>query len=245
MTRFRTVLFDCDSTLTSLEGIDRLAEGRPELAELTAAAMSGRARLEDVYRARLEIVKPGRDAVARLAAEYLENTVADARAVIGALSRAGVDVHVVSGGVLSAVSYFAGALGLAPDSVHAVDVHFDDNGEYAGFDEASPLTRSGGKEALIRELSPSLVRPTMLVGDGVTDLEAASAVDLFVAYAGVVDREAVSDNAEVVIRSPSLTPVLPLALPDESDVGHTDRTLYQRGVALMSSHVRDRRKAGS
>lgn len=245
MTRFRTVLFDCDSTLTSVEGIDRLGEGRPELAALTAAAMSGRARLEDVYRARLEIVKPGREAVARLAAEYLENVVADARAVIGALSRAGVGVHVVSGGVLSAVGYFAGSLGLAPDSVHAVDVRFDDEGAYAGFDEASPLTRSGGKEALIRELSPRLARPTLLVGDGVTDLEAASAVDLFVAYAGVVDRPAVSDGARVVIRSPSLAPVLPLALPEESDVTEADRALYRKGVALMSSHVLDRRKGGS
>lgn len=241
MTRFRTVLFDCDSTLTSLEGIDRLADAHPELAELTAAAMSGRARLEDVYRERLELVKPGRDAVARLATEYLERAVEDAGGVIRALSRAGVDVHVVSGGVLSAVSYFASALGLPADSVHAVDVRFDDDGAYAGFDEASPLTRSRGKEALVRAIAPRLTGPVMFVGDGVTDLEAAPAVDLFVAYAGVVDRPAVSAAAEVVIRSPSLAPVLPLALPDETDVDEADRPLYHKGRALLASHVLDRR----
>ena len=240
MTRFRTILFDCDSTLTRLEGIDRLGEGRPELAELTDAAMSGRMRLEDVYRERLERVQPGRDAVARLAADYLEHVVEDAGPVIDALSRAGVAVHVVSGGVRSAVAYFAGALGLSPDAVHAVDVRFDEAGTYAGFDEGSPLTRSGGKAALIESLAPGLRRPVMLVGDGITDLEAASAVDLFVAYAGVVERAEVSDAAAVVIRSASLAPVLPLAL-DEAAVDAADLALYRKGLDLLSSHVIDRR----
>lgn len=241
MIRFRTILFDCDSTLTRLEGIDRLGEGRHNLAELTAAAMAGYARLEDVYRERLDRVKPGRDAVARLAADYLENVVEDAAGVIDALTRAGVAVHIISGGVRSAVAYFAGALGLPTDAVHAVDVRFDEHGRYAGFDEASPLTRSGGKTALIESLAPGLARPVMLVGDGITDLEAAPAVDLFVAYAGVVERAEVSAGADVVIRSVSLAPVLALVL-DEEDVGAPDRDLYRKGLELMRRDVMDRRE---
>ena len=241
MSRFRTVLFDCDSTLTSLEGIDRLAGDRPELAALTAAAMSGRMALEDVYRERLELVRPGRDAVARLAADYLTHAVEDAGAVIAALARAGVDVHVVSGGLLSAVATFAAALGLPHESVHAVDVRFDEEGRYAGFDEASPLARSHGKEALVRELAPKLARPVLFVGDGVTDLEAAPAVDLFVAYAGVVDRPAVSAAAPVVIRSASLAPVLPLVL-DGAEVDPEDRPLHAKGARLLATNVIDRRR---
>ena len=241
MSRYRTVLFDCDSTLTSLEGIDRLAGERPDLAELTAAAMDGSARLEDVYRARLELVRPGRDAVARLATEYLEHAVEDAAAVIGALSRAGIAVHVISGGVRSAVASFASALGLGADAVHAVDVQFDADGGYTGFDEASPLTRSGGKAALIRELAPRLTGPVMFVGDGVTDLEAAPVVDLFVAYAGVVERPAVSAAAQVVIRSASLAPVLPLALhPDQ--IALEDLNLYRKGVGLLATDVTEKRR---
>lgn len=244
MNRFRTILFDCDSTLTRLEGIDRLGEGRQDLAELTAAAMAGRTRLEDVYRERLERVRPGRDAVARLAVDYLENVVEDAAAVIDALTRADVDVHVISGGIRSAVAYFAGALGLQGEAVHAVDVRFDEHGRYAGFDQASPLTRSGGKTALIESLAPGLARPLMLVGDGITDLEAAAAVDLFVAYAGVVERPEVSAGAHVVIRSASLAPVLALAL-DEGDVVAVDRALYRKGLELMRSDVTDRREHGT
>ncbi|HEX6589913.1 MAG TPA: HAD-IB family phosphatase [Longimicrobiales bacterium] len=241
MSRYRTVLFDCDSTLTALEGIDRLGADRPELAALTAAAMSGRMALEDVYRERLELVRPGRDAVARLAADYMTHAVEDAGAVIAALSRAGVDVRVVSGGLLSAVARFAAGLGLAPDAVHAVDVHFDEDGRYAGFDEATPLARSRGKETLVRELAPGLARPILFVGDGVTDLEAAPAVDLFVAYAGVVDRPAVSGAAPVVIRSASLAPVLPLVL-DGSEVAPEDRALHAKGTRLLATDVIDRRR---
>ena len=76
----------------------------------------------------------------------------------------------------------------------------------------------------------------------VTDLEAAPAVDLFVAYAGVVDRPAVSDAAPVVIRSASLAPVLPLVL-DAADIASADdHDLYQKGVALLASDVTDRRR---
>ena len=240
MIRFRTVLFDCDSTLTSIEGIDWLGGGRADLAALTDAAMAGRIPLDDVYRERIQLVRPGRDAVARLATDYLQHAVEDAAVVIRALSRAGVAVHVVSGGVRSAVSGFAGALGLDAQSVHAVDIRFDEDGRYAGFDEASPLTRSGGKEVLVRELAPRLARPILFVGDGVTDLEAAPVVDLFVAYAGVVDRPAVSGAAPVVVRSASLAPVLPLVL-DESDLDPYDVLLYRKGVGLLQTDVIDRR----
>jgi phosphoserine phosphatase len=73
----------------------------------------------------------------------------------------------------------------------------------------------------------------MLVGDGKTDLEARPVVDLFVAYAGVIERAAVSAAADVVIRSPSLAPVLPLALGDEPPADAAARALYERGVALL------------
>ena len=240
MTRFRTVLFDCDSTLTALEGIDHLAGDRPELAALTDAAMSGRLALEEVYRERLDLARPGRDAVTRLAADYLIRAVDDAGAVVAALARAGVDVRVVSGGLHPAVAGFVSAFGVPADRVHAVEVRFDEDGGYAGFDDTSPLTRSRGKEALVRELAPRLARPILFVGDGITDLEAAPAVDLFAAYAGVVDRPAVSAAAPVVIRSASLAPVLPLVL-DAGDVAPEDRALHAKGTHLFTTHVIDRR----
>ena len=47
--RYRIVFFDVDSTLVTVEGIDVLARGNPEIARLTAAAMNGEIPLEQVY----------------------------------------------------------------------------------------------------------------------------------------------------------------------------------------------------
>ena len=49
MPKFRTVIFDCDSTLSAIEGIDELAvDCREDVERLTDAAMRGRIPLEEV-----------------------------------------------------------------------------------------------------------------------------------------------------------------------------------------------------
>ena len=60
---YEHVFFDCDSTLTGVEGIDILAEsaGKQWRVEvLTQAAMDGELDLEEVYGRRLQTVKPTR-----------------------------------------------------------------------------------------------------------------------------------------------------------------------------------------
>ncbi len=235
VTRFGTVIFDCDSTLSAVEGIDRLSrDHREEVERLTEASMRGELKLEEVYARRLELVRPTRRQVDALAAEYVARIVPDAREVVAALQRNGVAVRVLSGGLLPAVLVLAAELRIAPEHVGAVAVHFDEGGAYAGFDAASPLARAGGKEAVVRSWLPGLPAPIMMVGDGATDLEVAPVVDLFVAFAGVEDRPAVTAAADVVVRSPSLAPVLPLALgrePGDDDAAAT----YRRGLALADA----------
>ena len=57
---FQRVIFDCDSTLSTIEGIDELAtlKGQTDhIAELTRQAMDGLVPLEEVYAARLELLE--------------------------------------------------------------------------------------------------------------------------------------------------------------------------------------------
>jgi phosphoserine phosphatase len=237
MPAYRTVIFDCDSTLSALEGIEELAVAhRREVETLTDAAMRGEVPLEEVYGKRLELIRPGRAAVEGLVPRYIDGLVADAAETVAALREAGVDVRVISGGLLPAVLGLARHLGLPDHAVAAVDVHFDDAGGYAGFDEAAPAARAGGKAEVIRgwKAAPGgLPAPIMFVGDGATDMEAKPEVDLFVAYAGVIARPEVLDAAPVVIRSRSLAPVLPLALgtrrPDDSAYA----AVFGRGKSLI------------
>jgi phosphoserine phosphatase len=208
------VVFDCDSTLASIEGIDELAErkgaGR-RIAELTRAAMEGQTALEDVYGRRLEIIRPGREDLAWLGGRYRETLVAGAGEAVAALAAAGAEIHIVSGGLQPAVEILAADLGLAPARVHAVGVSFAADGRYRSFAAASPLARSGGKTAVVRGLvRPGI--PAFMIGDGVTDLEAAAAGAVVIGFGGVVARPAVMTQADHFVAGPSLTAVADLIL---------------------------------
>ena len=234
MPKFRTVLLDCDSTLSAIEGIDELAvHCREDVERLTDAAMRGRIPLEEVYGRRLELVRPTRSAIEALGRQYVARLVPDARETVAALQAAGVDVRIISGGLLPAVLQAAGAVGVAADHVAAVDITYREDGSYAGFDGSSPLTTSGGKRRAIEQWH--IDRPAMMVGDGNTDLEARPVVDMFVAFAGVVERPSVVGAADAVVRANSLAPLLPLALHAEELVQARHRSAYERGTALSDT----------
>ena len=231
---FRTVLFDCDSTLSAIEGIDELAvDCRDDVAQLTDAAMRGEIPLEEVYGRRLRLVQPTRAAVDALARLYVERLVPDAAETVRALQSAGVDVRIISGGLRPAVIAVADALGVPAGHVGAVDVRFRADGTYENFDTTSPLAATGGKRVAIERWHVD--RPAMMVGDGTTDLEARPVVDVFVAFAGVVERPSVVQAADVVIRANSLAPILPLVLHADEVVGTPHQLVFERGVALSAA----------
>jgi len=198
---FATVVFDCDSTLSSIEGICELAGARhaAELATLTAMVMNGGAPLEEVYGRRLEIVRPTRSDVQRVGERYIETLLPNVEELVGALRFLGKRVVIVSGGLLPPVTRLATHLGI--EEVYAVGIHFHRDGSYAGFEETSPLARAGGKPEILRTLGdpadPTSAGAIVLVGDGSTDLEAAPFVARFVAFGGIERREAVFKNARV------------------------------------------------
>jgi phosphoserine phosphatase len=239
MLHYRSVVFDCDSTLSALEGIEELAAAqRREVETLTDAAMRGAVPLEEVYGRRLDLIRPDRAAVDALVDRYIDGLVDDAVDTVRALTAAGVEVRIISGGLLPAILGLARHMDIPESAVSAVAIHFDEAGAYAGFDDAAPAARAGGKAEVVRawkSAPPWLPGPVMFVGDGATDLEARSEVDLFVAYAGVVARPAVVDAAPVVVRSRSLSPILPLALGNARPEDPAAADLYDRGKSLISS----------
>jgi len=214
--KFGAVCFDCDGTLTRIEGIDELARrsGRDaEIAPLTAAAMEGTLSIEDVYARRLEIVRPDRDALEWLGERYVEELVDGAGETVAALHRLGKPVYVVSGGLLQPVTKLAEALAIAPDNVRAVTVHLDSAGRYLGFDTNSPLVRSDGKAEICRALA-TRYGPIAIVGDGVTDLAAQSSGAYVVGFGGVAHRKVMAEGADAFVADETLTATLDVLLTD-------------------------------
>jgi len=198
---YRFAFFDVDSTLVTIEGIDVLAGGDPEIARLTGAAMNGEIPLDQVYARRLEMIRPGREQIEQLASTYVRSLVDGAKATIAALQNGGVIVHLVTAGIQQAVLPLADALKIPQRNVHAVALTFDAIGGYEDFDRRSFLTRPGGKELVVRDLRARSHGKAAFVGDGASDLEARPAVDLFIGFGGVVVRPRVKENADVYITS--------------------------------------------
>lgn len=193
--RYRFVFFDVDSTLVTIEGIDELAAGNEEIAALTKAAMNGELPLDQVYAKRLGIIRPTLQQVEALGARYVASLVAGASETIAALQAAGVQIHLVTAGIAQAIAPLAAHLGIAARAVHAVPLRFNAAGEYEDFDRRSFLTRAGGKELVVRDIRARSHGKAAFVGDGISDLEAAPAVDLFIGFGGVAVREKVKEGA--------------------------------------------------
>jgi HAD superfamily phosphoserine phosphatase-like hydrolase len=198
MPRFRSVVFDADSTLAGIEGVDWLARARGgdvahDVAALTRRAMDGEIPLEDVYALRLERIAPTRAELDALGTAYVEAAAPGAQAALAALRTAGLALYIVSGGIREALLPLARHLGVDEERVHAVPLRMDRDGRYLGMDP-SLLARSGGKATVVAGLA--LTRPALAVGDGVTDLEMRPQVDAFVAFTGFVRRAPVVVGAD-------------------------------------------------
>jgi phosphoserine phosphatase len=225
------VIFDCDSTLTAVEGIDelaRLTDREGDVSELTRRAMNGDVPLDAVYGQRLDVSQPTHAQVNYLRRIYRQHVTPDAAGVVQALQEHGCGVFIVSGGLVEPVRDFGEWLGVPREQIFAVDMEYDQlagqwwryweqpggNNPHANYlaVRANPLTGAGGKSQIIARIRAQHQGRAMLVGDGLSDLEAQDQVELFVGFGGVVQRERVLHRAPVYVRARSLAPLVPLAL---------------------------------
>lgn len=246
------MFFDCDSTLTAIEGVEELARlkgAESTIARMTEQAMGGEILLEQVYAERLRLLRPTREDLHRIGLRYCESAVPDARELIAGLLFLGRRVHIISGGLTEPVVSFGGWLGIPRGRIHAVGLEFD---QLAGrwwehFRDApnpaeryldyvpGPLSESRGKGRVIGQVRRKPGR-AVLVGDGISDLLARPAVELFVGFGGVVRREHVRVKADVYITATSLAPILPLAARAEEYAicqGTSHQAVFDRGLALI------------
>jgi phosphoserine phosphatase len=254
-TSFDLIFFDCDSTLSAIEGIDELARLKGKewrVGVLTEKAMNGELDLAEVYGKRLQAIRPTRGQLKAIEERYWETLVPDAQAVIAALQFLGKQVFIVSGGLAEAVRGFGKRLGVPADHIRAVELEYNElSGEwwryyqpdtrarqtYLDYNEG-PLTVSSGKPEIIRALAGDKPGRRLMVGDGVSDLATRDNVDLFVGFGGVVAREKVQAGADVFVRVNSLAPILPLAAGPNGyahSKGTPHQAIFERGLALAFS----------
>lgn len=211
------IIFDCDGTLSKIEGIDTLAEINgvgEQVQHLTAQAMAETGISHDLYERRLNLVRPMREQAKNLGSIYFEHRIDDIESVMSILSALGKAIFVVSAGNNPSVKLFSDKLGVPADRVWAVDLLFDQDGSYRDFDRTSPCARRGGKREVVQEIKQQYPR-VMHVGDGLNDLEVKDLVTRFVGFGGVYFRDNIQAQCEFYLTELSMLPLLPLALTED------------------------------
>lgn len=208
----KLICFDCDSTLSAIEGVDEMARLRGaecfrRVEQMTNDAMEGRIALDDIFRLRLELIQPTREETAAIGQLYLKTIEPTARETVQALHAAGWTTAIISGGYTQAIEPLAEFLGI--DRIEAVRLKFTPEGRYAGFDASHPAARRGGKLDLVRALRDEFKADrAVLVGDGVSDLEASAGVDVFVGFGRYAQRARVKAEAHHFVTALSELPAL-------------------------------------
>eukprot|EP01026_Neomeris_dumetosa_P006167 TRINITY_DN1194_c0_g1_i4.p1 TRINITY_DN1194_c0_g1~~TRINITY_DN1194_c0_g1_i4.p1 ORF type:complete len:652 (+),score=126.25 TRINITY_DN1194_c0_g1_i4:73-2028(+) len=205
------VCFDVDCTITNSDALDMLADymgAGEEVSRLTDQAMDGSMNLEHALEKRLQLINcTPVDLKSFLKANPPQKRVVpNAKELIAQLQARGIAVYLLSGGFREMIIPVSDYLGVPRDHVFANRMNWqcdDETGlptKLVGFDEREPTAHNKGKPlaiAQLRELHPYSV--VVMVGDGITDLEAVQVTggaDLFIGYGGIVQREAVAQQAE-------------------------------------------------
>ena len=201
----KLLLFDCDSTLSAIEGIDELGRLRgPEVfkavEEMTTKAMDGSTPMESIFAKRLDMIKPTLKELESIGQKYIQEVEPTALDTIKKLKANGWTVIIVSGGFTQAIRPLAQYLGI--ERVEAVELRFNADGSYAGYVESCPTAKSKGKNVVAIKLRDEFkAHQTILVGDGASDLEVKGDVDKMIGFGLYTPRPKVKAGADAFITS--------------------------------------------
>ncbi len=174
------LIIDFDSTFTKVEGLDVLCEivleGSPEkeqvlekIKHITNLGMEGAIDFRTSLKDRLLLLKAHKNDIAHLA-EVLKTKISDSflrnqKEIVPYRD----SVYIVSNGFKDFIVPVIEHYGLRGDMVFANEFTYDESGYVKGFNENSPLSESGGKPKIIRDLN--LKGDVYVIGDGYNDFE--------------------------------------------------------------------------
>lgn len=226
------IVFDCDGTLSTIEGINELAKNNSsgdDVIALTHKAMSELGMTPDIYAQRLALTKPTHHQVIALADHYIATLTPDTAAVIKILLKLNKEIYIMSAGIQLAVEMVGKHLHVPKKNIFAVKVNFDTQGHYQDFDHQSPLVYNDGKRKIIENLDHKHIA---LIGDGLNDFAAHDVVSRFIGYGGTFYRQNLAKDCEFYITAPSMAGVLPLTITEDefNSLGKIEQNLYQFGL---------------
>ncbi|OGY59702.1 MAG: hypothetical protein A3F24_02280 [Candidatus Colwellbacteria bacterium RIFCSPHIGHO2_12_FULL_44_17] len=224
------IFFDCDSTLVAGESLDILAEMQGvhgKIKKMTDASINGQIPFDGILKEKMDIIRPSDAMIRKLIPAYIERCVEDVKEVISALHLLEKEVFILTSNFHHIIDPVAWALQIPRERVIANELYLDENGEYAGINETSPLCGENGKAEMLKNHKKEGIR-IAYVGNSVTDLVCKNVADVFVGFGGVVNRPKVEEQSDIYIPHKSLAPLL-LYLLEPTEIAE----LYNNGYTRL------------
>lgn len=195
------VLFDLDSTLTTVEWCDRIAKQKgkgAEVQKITEETMEGKRSFDEAFPLKTNIVAPSKTDIKDLVKHYLKNITPKLPALIKSLSMAGITCGIVTQGYAKAAKAIAKELKM--DFAHGIEVIHDEEGKYKGLLPDQPLLSSDGKKKIVEQIKKAYPgEEVVFIGDGITDLNTKEVADRFI-WCGINKvRPAVLEKADTFV----------------------------------------------
>jgi D-3-phosphoglycerate dehydrogenase len=208
----RKFVFDFDSTLTSVEGLDVLAEislrNNPDkdqvinkIQEITDLGIDGDISFSDSLRSRISLLNANKFQLTELVdllKTKLSNSVAANKEFFTKYSDR---IYIISCGFKEFIEPVVAELNIHPERIFANTFEFDKDGAITGFDESNPLSKHDGKVGCLK--SSGIQGEIQIIGDGYSDfvMKREGLADKFFAYTENVSRKKAVDNADHIVAS--------------------------------------------
>jgi len=211
--RFKNIIFDVDSTLTKIEGLDEIARRKGMLNQvkaITQQGMNGDLPYRVSFQKRwLGIVRPTKKDLQWLGEFYTRNLTPGVVEVIAKLKSEEINISILSHVPEPSIVILAKYLGLPKENVFAIPISFSRSGSMLV--ETKFLAKiEDFKKKVIKKMRMS--GPTVLIGDGMSDYEAGKFADLFIGFGGVTIRPKLKRLCQFYIEEPRLQPVVDIVL---------------------------------
>lgn len=204
-----TIIFDFDSTVLKGELLEILAEIKlqdradkdliiEQIKKITDLGMEGTIPFHKSLKMRLKLLDLD-EATFELAKTIISGLINEQ--YLALLPRINDKKrYIISGGYKNCINPLTSLLQISEDDIHAIELFFN-GGKFSHFDHRSPLINSDGKAIVAKNIKCKGV--TLMVGDGMTDylVKELGGANYFVAYTGIVRREAVCKKADFVVNN--------------------------------------------
>jgi len=205
----RKYVFDFDSTLTSVEALDLLAEitlaNDPtkdavlaEIQEITNLGVDGDISFTESLERRIKLLQASKNDLAPLVDQLKQKISKSIEENKDFFTSHAEDIYVISCGFKEFIDPIVAEYHIPSERVYANTFEFDAFGNIVGFDGSNVLSQHNGKIACLKNLE--LEGEVQVIGDGYSDyvMREAGIAHKFFAYTENIHREKAANKADFV-----------------------------------------------